>query len=74
MTTNTENRIPDISNLDRKINYIQFQLNDTITLLDKHYASGSTKIHYIHLLESKKTLEKELQLATNQKRRAAKAK
>ncbi len=69
-----EKRLPDISDLDRTINYIQFQLNDTIQSLDKFYASEAPKIQYVHLVEYKKELEKELQTATSQRRRAAKVK
>lgn len=73
MNTN-ETRLPDITDLDRTINYIQYQLNETIQSLDKFYAADSQKILYVHLVEYKKELEKELQSATSQRRRTAKAK
>lgn len=68
-TQTNENRLPDITDLERTINYIQFQLDTTIQSLDKFYAAEASKIQYVHLVEYKKELEKELQTATSLRRR-----
>lgn len=65
----TQHKLPNITDLERTINYIQFQLNDTIQTLDKFYASDAPKIQYVHLVEYKKELEKELQAQTAMRRR-----
>lgn len=54
------NIITDISEVDRTVNYIQFQISQADELLAPFANSDKPKICYAHLLEWKKTLQTEL--------------
>jgi superfamily II RNA helicase len=54
------NIITDISEVDRTVNYIQFQISQADELLAPFANSDKPKICYAHLLEWKKTLQSEL--------------
>lgn len=57
---NQENRIPDISEFDRTINYVQFQLHQVEGMLSKFYGTDAHKSCYAHLVAWKQSLQNEL--------------
>lgn len=67
--TITENTIPDISDLDRTVNYIKFQLAQAEEMLDQHSGADVKKITFVHLLEWKNELKSELHELTRKNKR-----
>lgn len=67
--TNTENVIADITDLDRTVNYIKFQLSQVEEMLDQHSGADVKKIVYVHLLEWKNELKSELHDLTRKNKR-----
>lgn len=67
--TITENTIPDISDLDRTVNYIKFQLAQAEEMLDQHSGAEVKKITFVHLLEWKNELKSELHELTRKNKR-----
>ena len=67
--TTTENRLADISDVERTINYIKFQLSQAEEMLDKHSGPDVQKITFVHLLEWKNELKSELHELTRKNKR-----
>ncbi|AZU98369.1 hypothetical protein BZF66_05285 [Salmonella enterica] len=67
--TNTEHVIADITDLDRTVNYIKFQLAQVEEMLDQHSGADVKKIVYVHLLEWKNELKNELHDLTRKNKR-----
>jgi hypothetical protein len=53
-------RIPDISDFERTVNYIQFQLSQVEGELSKFHGTNVSPIHFKHLAEWKQSLVSEL--------------
>lgn len=67
--TTTENRIADISDVERTVNYIKFQLSQVEQMLDQHSGPDVKKITFVHLLEWKNELKSELHDLTRKNKR-----
>jgi|AGFT01.1.fsa_nt_gi hypothetical protein len=67
--TKTETRLADISDLDRTVNYIKFQLSQVEAMLDQHSGPDVKKITFVHLLEWKNELKSELHDLTRKNKR-----
>lgn len=68
-TKTTETRLADISDLDRTVNYIKFQLSQVEEMLDQHSGPDVKKITFVHLLEWKNELKSELHDLTRKNKR-----
>lgn len=55
-----KNIITDIGEVERTVNYIQFQISQADALLAPFANSDKSKICYAHLLDWKKSLQTEL--------------
>lgn len=55
-----QNTISDISEVERNMNYIQFQISQADEMLAPFANSDKPKICYAHLLDWKKSLQNEL--------------
>lgn len=67
--TTTETRLADISDVERTVNYIKFQLAQVEEMLDQHSGADVKKIVYVHLLEWKNELKNELHDLTRKNKR-----
>lgn len=67
VTTNVT-RLADISDVERNVNYIKFQLSQAEAMLDKH-SGDDRKIVFVHLLEWKNSLKSELHELTRKNKR-----
>lgn len=66
--TTTETRLADISDVERTVNYIKFQLSQAEAMLDQH-SGDDRKIVFVHLLEWKNALKSELHDLTRKNKR-----
>lgn len=60
MANQQENRIADITDFDRTVNYIQFQLSQADAMLAKFHGTEKQKICFAHLVAWKQSLQTEL--------------
>jgi hypothetical protein len=60
MANNKTNEIADITEFDRTVNYIQFQLSQAETMLAKFHGTDKPKICFAHLIAWKQSLQTEL--------------
>lgn len=67
--TTTETRLADISDVERTVNYIKFQLSQAEEMLDQHSGTDVKKITFVHLLEWKNELKNELHELTRKNKR-----
>ncbi len=66
--TTTETRLADITDVERTVNYIKFQLSQVEAMLDQH-SGDDRKIVFVHLLEWKNNLKSELHDLTRKNKR-----
>lgn len=60
MANNKTNEIADITDFDRTVNYIQFQLSQAEAMLAKFHGTEKPKICFAHLIAWKQALLSEL--------------
>lgn len=60
MANNNTHEIADITEFDRTVNYIQFQLAQAEQMLSKYHGTDTKKIVFVHLLAWKQSLQTEL--------------
>lgn len=66
---NNTTKLKDITDFDRTVNYIQFQIHQAEKALEKFHGTGVKAINFIHLIEWKKKLQAELADVRRQNKR-----
>lgn len=68
MANNT--KLKDITDFDRTVNYIQFQISQTEQALEKFHGTNAKPIMFAYLIEAKKSLQNELHALRKANRRS----
>lgn len=60
MAQETKAQVLDVTDFDRTVNYIQFQIHQAEEALAKFHGTGAKPIMFAHLITWKKNLQEEL--------------
>ncbi|WOL22904.1 hypothetical protein [Escherichia phage vB_EcoM_JNE01] len=65
MAKETNAQVLDVTDFDRTVNYIKFQISQAEEALAEFHGTGARPIRFAHLISWKKSLQEELKRLTH---------